>query len=213
MKYFRYLVYLYVFVGYSLSNAGSYDDFFIAIKQDNPSSLSRLLATGFDPNTVNTDGQSALIMALREASPKVAKVLIEHPVTKVDIRNAADETPLMLAALRGYVELSVTLVARGAEINKPGWTPLHYAATGGSADIVALLLKSGANINARAPNDATPLMMGAMFGSTETVRLLLDTGANPKLKNAGGQTALDYAINGSRPDAIGLLRDATQVKP
>lgn len=213
MKHFRYFLYLYVLIGYSFSNAGSYDDFFIAIKQDNASSISRLLAQGFDVNTVNPDGQYGLIMALRESSAKVAKVLVEHPATKVDVRNAVDESPLMLAALRGYMDLCATLVSRGAEINKPGWTPLHYAATAGNPDIVALLLKHGAKINAIAPNGSTPLMMGAMFGSTEVVKQLLDAGADPDLKNAGGQTALDYATNGGRPDAIALLRKATQAKP
>jgi hypothetical protein len=213
MKYFRYIVYLYVFIGYSLSSAGSYDDFFIAIKQDSPSSINRLLAQGFDPNTVYSDGQYGLIMALRESSPKVAKVLGEHPATKVDVRNAVDESPLMLAALRGYLDLCATLISRGAEINKAGWTPLHYAATGGNAEIVSLLLKHSANINAVAPNGSTPLMMGAMFGSSEVVKQLLDAGADTDLKNAGGQTAMDYAINGSRPDAIAMLRKVSQAKP
>ena len=76
-----------------------------------------------------------------------------------------------------------------------------------------MLLKSGANLNAKAANGSTPLMMGAMFGTTEVVKLLLDSGADPTLKNAGGQTALDYATNGSRPDAIAMLRQATQSKP
>ena len=31
MIYFKYLIYLYVFIGYSLSSAGAYDDFFKAV--------------------------------------------------------------------------------------------------------------------------------------------------------------------------------------
>lgn len=213
MKYFRYLIYLYVFIGFSLCGAGSYDDFFSAIKQDNPSSLSALLTRGFDPNTVYSDGQPGLTMALRESSPKVAKVLIEHPAIKVDARNASDESPLMLAALRGYLDLCLALVSRGAEINKAGWAPLHYAATNGSQDIVALFLKRGAEVDARAPNGSTPLMMAAMFGSIDAVKILLLAGANPDAMNAGGQSALDYAVNGSRPDAIALLRKLAQAKP
>lgn len=213
MKHFRYLLYLFVFIGFSTSFAGSYDDFFIAIKQDNPTAVKRLLAIGFDPNTLNSDGQYGLLMALRESSPKVAKALIEHPGTRVEVRNAVDESPLMLAALRGYVELCVELVARGAQINKSGWTPLHYAATGGNPEIVALLLKNGAIVDSSAPNGSTPLMMAAMFGSTETVKQLLEAGANPNAKNAGGQTALDYATNGSRPDAIALLAKVTVARP
>ena len=34
MIYFKYLLYLYVLIGYSISSAGAYDDFFKAIEFD-----------------------------------------------------------------------------------------------------------------------------------------------------------------------------------
>ena len=205
MKYIRYFLYLYVFIGYSLSNAGSYDDFFLAAKLDQPYVVEKLLARGFDPNTLAADGQTGLLVALRDSSPKVAKLLIDHPQTKVEARSAQDESPLMLAAMRGYLDLCQALIARDADVNKPGWTPLHYAATGGHLQITQLLLDHSAYIDAAAPNGSTPLMMAAMFGTTEVVNLLLKSGADPTLKNAAGDTALDYAIRGGRPDAQDIL--------
>ena len=205
MKYIRYFIYLYVFVGYSSSIAGSYEDFFLAAKLDQPYVMEKLLARGFDPNTVAPDGQTGLLVALRDSSPRVAKLLIEHPKTKIEARSAQDESPLMLAALRGYADLCKALIERDADVNKPGWTPLHYAATGGHLQITALLLEHSAYIDAAAPNGSTPLMMAAMYGTTEVLNLLLQAGADATLKNAAGDTALDYAIRGARPDAQEIL--------
>ncbi len=204
-NYIRYLIYLFVFFGFSASQAGSYDDFFVAIKQDNAKEVSSLLERGFDPNTVNPDGQYGLILALRERSTKVAEVLIEHPATEVEVRTAEDESPLMLAAIKGLKDLCAKLIARDADVNKPGWTPLHYAATGGHTDIVQMLLDEHAYVDAASPNGSTPLMMAAAYGTPATVQLLLDAGADPALKNSLGLTAIDFAHSYQHEDAVEVL--------
>ena len=87
-----------------------------------PSALS---SRGFDPNTVDPKGLGGLYLALREPSPKAALALIEWPKTDVEIRTDKDESPLMMAALKGYLELARRLIERGADVNKTGWTPLR----------------------------------------------------------------------------------------
>jgi hypothetical protein len=72
-----------------------------------------------------------------------------------------------------------TLIARGARINKAGWTPLHYAAAGPSLEAVELLLAHGAALEAVAPNGNTPLMMAAGYGAIDSARLLLRRGPMP----------------------------------
>ena len=64
MKHFRYLIYLYVFIGFSSAVADSYSEFFRAIIQDNPSSIQALLNRGFDPNSVDERGQPGISRAL-----------------------------------------------------------------------------------------------------------------------------------------------------
>ena len=186
--------------------AGSYDDFFKAVQLDNPRGVEALLQRGFDPNTVNPEGVPALIKALQEQSFKVASVLASQEQTRIDVRNARDESPLMLAALRGQETLVVHLVSRGAAVNKSGWTPLHYAATGGHLRVAAFLIGAHADVNAESPNGTTPLMMAAMYGTPEVVQLLLDEGADASLKNQLGMTALDFAKQGNRKDAIQMLQ-------
>ena len=189
----------------SSSFAGAYDDFFRAIVGDDARSVQALLQRGFDPNTVNPEGVPALMLALRLPAPKVADVLVGWPQTKVDVRNAQDESPLMLAALRGHLELVKKLVERDADVNKTGWTPLHYAATGGHVEVIRLLLEHHAYIDAESPNGSTPLMVASMYGSSDAVRLLLESGADATLKNQLGLDARAFALKVGRQDVADMI--------
>lgn len=188
--------------------AGSYDDFFVAITRDDPQALTELLQRGFDANTIDPKGRQGLFLALQLGSLKAADVLIAWPKTQVEWRSAKDESPLMIAAFKGYKEQVRKLIARDADVNKPGWTPLHYAATAGHVDIIALLLDENAYIDAESPNKTTPLMMAAMYGTTEAVRALLEAGADPTLRNQLGLSAVDFAQRGKRPDSAELIAAA-----
>jgi ankyrin repeat protein len=204
-NYFRSLLYLIVFIGYSASQAGSYEDFFIAIKQDNPRVITALLNRGFDPDTPDPQGLTGLFLALREGSLKAAQALVDWPKTKVETRTADDESPLMMAALKGHLEVARTLIARDADVNKTGWAPLHYAATGGHLAVIELLLEHHAYIDAESPNGTTPLMMAAHYGTPAAVKLLLEAGADPTLKNQLGLSAIDFAHRANRSDAAELI--------
>ena len=184
------------------THAGAYEDFFFALHQDNVEIVASFLERGFDPNTVNPAGQPALLLALRNKSVKVAKVLAAAPSTDIEVRSPQDESPLMLAALRGYVDVCLVLMEREADVNKPGWTPLHYAATGGHVDVMKVLLEHHAYIDAESPNGSTPLMMAAMYGTLEAVQFLISAGADSSIKNELGLTAADFAKQGKKPDSV-----------
>ncbi len=206
-QYIKLAVYLIVFIGFVNAVADSFEAFFTAAKRNDASSISQLLARGFDANTINADGEHALLIAVREESSEVVQVLLRQPKLKPDARNNLGETPLMIAALKGREDWVNALLRLDADVNKTGWTPLHYAATGGHAQLVKQLLEQHAYIDAESPNKSTPLMMAAMYGNAETVKLLLNEGADWRLKNDKGMTALDFAVNGQRPDAAKLLRE------
>lgn len=207
-SYFRCFLYLIVLYGFSISHAGSYEDFFGAIQRDDAAVVRQLLARGFDPNTVNPEGDYALIVAVREPSPKVVAALLESPQIRAEVRTIKDESPLMLAALRGYVDVCKLLITRDADVNKTGWTPLHYASTGGHIATMRLLLDNHAYIDASSPNGSTPLMMASMYGTLDAVKLLLDAGADPSLKNVQGLSAIDFARRVQRDDAVLLIAAA-----
>ncbi|MFN7156457.1 MAG: ankyrin repeat domain-containing protein [Acidovorax sp.] len=186
------------------AQAGAFEDFFIAIQRDDGDAITVLLRRGFDPNTRDPKGQVGLTLALQGGSIKAFNALMAARQTNVEARNGQDESPLMMAALKGNVDAVKALIARDADVNKTGWAPLHYAASAGSpqhAQIISLLLERHAYIDAASPNGTTPLMMAAHYGSTEAVQLLLEEGADPTLKNQLGLTATDFAMRASRTDS------------
>ena len=191
-----------IFAGPGAASAGSYEEFFSAIQRDDPAKVRELLGRGFDANTIDPKGSSGLFLALSEPSPKSAEVLADWSKTDVNRLNANGESALMIAALKGNLQLATKLIDKGADINKTGWTPLHYAASSGHLPIIALLLDRSAYIDAESPNRTTPLMMAAMYGSPQAVKLLLQEGADPTLKNQQGLTALQFAQRGNRIDAV-----------
>ena len=212
MYYFRKLLYLYVLIGYNCIFAGSYDDFFSAIKVDNAAAVSQLLARGFDPNTLNPAGQHGLILAIKEPSLKAAQALISAPKIDLNHLNASGESPLMIAAVKGELDLAEKMIKKGADVNKTGWTPLHYAASNGHIAVIKLLLENYAYIDAESPNGSTPLMMASMYGSPEAVKLLVEEGADLMIKNQQGMIALDFAKTGKRLDSAEYLEKLTRSK-
>lgn len=207
--YFKFAIYLLVFAQ-SLAYANPSVDFFRAVHVDNDRTVKDLLASGFDPNTANEKGQVGLYLALREESFKVAAALLAHPATRIDATTEADETPLMMAAMRGNLDWTQRLLDRGAAINRTGWTPLHYAASGPEVAVVKLLLDRGAVIDAPSPNSTTALMMAARYGPHDSVELLLKRGANPKLRNQRQMTPADFASSVGREPLARLLEAAAR---
>jgi hypothetical protein len=207
-KYFSFLVYLVLAFVFSSARAGSYEDFFAAVKRDDPGTIRSLLQRGFDPNALDPSGRPGLFIAVQEGSLKAAQVLVDWPKTNVEWRSPKDESPLMVASLRGHTELVRKLIARDAHVNKPGWAPLHYAATGGHVEILLILLEEHAFIDAESPNKSTPLMMAAHYGSPQAVKALLEAGADPLAKNELGMTAIDFARRGNRKDAADSIAAA-----
>jgi ankyrin repeat protein len=68
---------------------------------------------------------------------KAVEVLMSWPKTDVNTLNSKGESPLMLAAIKGNVDIAERLIKKGADVNKTGWTPLHYAASSGQLAIIS----------------------------------------------------------------------------
>ncbi len=220
MKYFKNLIvfkwiFLSIFISTGFAWANSFDDFFSAIKRDDAAAVQNLARRGFDLNTRNPAGEHGLYLALREEAPAVAAYLIGQDKVNVNVLTEKGESPLMMAALKGRLELARRLIARKAEVNKTGWTPLHYAATYAGAEspaIVRLLLEHHAYIDAESPNGTTPLMMAAHYGSTGVVKLLLEEGADPLLRNQKGLSAIDFARGANRAESAEIIAAFVRAK-
>lgn len=193
--------------------AGAYEDFFRAVERGDDYAVRGLLERGFDPNSVDAQGHPALYMAMRDESEALARLLLSHPSIKPDLANAHNETPLMMAALRGRLDLAEALLQKGAQVKREGWTPLHYAASGPEPKMLSLLLDRGAPLEAPSPNRTTPLMMAAGYGAQDGAVLLLSRGADPRPRNDAGFSAADFARRAGRDALAQRLDQAAQQQP
>lgn len=193
----------------------SYERFITAIIRDDVDTLRALQARGFDINTPDPDLNPPLVLALQRDALAVARYLVAQPALDIEATNTANENALMLAALRDHLDLVQRLLARGAQVNRPGWTALHYAASNKGPNaraIAALLLEHHAYIDAESPNGSTPLMMAARYGHEDVVRLLLEEGADPTLRNQRGLDAIDFARSVGRDRMVELIAAAIRAR-
>jgi ankyrin repeat protein len=168
------------------------EDFVLAAVNDRVDEVRSLLKIGLDPNTVGPDGFPVLVTAAREGSARVVDALLDAGAS-VEASTVRGDTALMLAALKGHLGIVKRLRARGAVLDRPGWTPLIYAATGGHDDVVRFLLAEGASIDAASPNGTTALMMAVREEKFSTAELLIERGADVNRRNENGATALAWA--------------------
>ena len=196
-----------------LARANDYEDYSRALVSDNSSAMVNLIFRGFNANTLDSRGRPGLVAALHQDSLKVFDVLLKAPRIDVNLASRQNETPLMMACIKGHLDIVRELIKRGADVNREGWAPLHYAAsadTPQTLDIIKLLLEESAYIDAASPNGSTPLMLAAQYSSEAVVRLLLEEGADITLRNQRNMTAADFARLVDRQYMVDLLGKALQ---
>lgn len=181
--------------------------FFRAVQMDDAGSVEKLLASGaVGPNAVDpVGGESGLILAMREGSSRVAAVLMARPGIDLELKAPNGNTALMMAAFKHNTAAVNALLAKGAIVNRPGWTALHFAAASGDDEITKILLDHFAYIDAEAPARFTPLMIAAREGHESTVSLLLEEGADAGLKNTESLTAAQIAERADKPRIVAAI--------
>uniref|UniRef100_A0A3B4AP54 KAP NTPase domain-containing protein n=1 Tax=Periophthalmus magnuspinnatus TaxID=409849 RepID=A0A3B4AP54_9GOBI len=126
----------------------------------------------------------------------------------VDSRSDNGQTPLMVAAEQGNLEIVQELIRRGANVNLDdidSWTSLICAAKEGHIEVVQELLENGANLEHRDMGGWTALMWAAYKGRTEVARLLLEKGANPNITGQYSVYPIIWAAGRGHAEIVHLL--------
>ncbi len=118
--------------------------FMHSAKEGDIASLQTFIKIGINVNTRDSDGNTALMYAIKEKHMDLVEVLVTSEATEINAKNNLGETALMFAANSGE-KLVNTLLEYGADINAKnnlGETALFYSK---DKKVAELLLKKGIN--------------------------------------------------------------------
>ncbi|CAL9773683.1 unnamed protein product [Musa acuminata subsp. burmannicoides] len=126
--------------------------------------------------------------------------------------NEVEETPLFIAAEKGFLDIVVELLKYSnreslSRKNRSGFDALHVAAREGNREIVQVLLDHDPTlIKTFGQSNATPLITAAIRGHTEIVNLLLERDASLiELPKANGKNALHFAARQGHVEIVKAL--------
>lgn len=170
-----------------------------------------LIEHGADMEIKDGWGRTALLLTARETGDvEMARLLLEHGAD-VNALDRGDDTPLTLAAWRGFRELTNLLLDNGAEIGAEGPVGrflISCAAEKGLPRLFTILAEAGTDLDVRNENGGSLLHSAAEGGSTEIVGTLLQRGLEVNEADRYGWTPLHYAAKKGRFTTARVLIDA-----
>ena len=150
--------------------------------------------------TTPEDLDLQLLTAVDTNDLRLATELIKRGAN-VNKRGPLPYTLLMIAAGRGYVQMTDNLLSAGADVHALdstlGASPLHKASQSGVVDVARLLLAHGAFINLQsAIVGHTPLIDAVWSKKPAMVKFLLEQGAIVNIKTHYQGTVYDFIGTG-----------------
>ncbi|BAF30220.1 uncharacterized protein [Oryza sativa Japonica Group] len=127
------------------------------------------------------NGRNALHLAASYGHLEICKFLVEESGLDVNSGSHRGETPILLAACDGDINVLIYLLDHGGDPaipNAGGFMPLHYAAEYGHVDVVRLLLSKGVHVDPLNYSGA-PLHLATANDHDQVAKVLLEHGADP----------------------------------
>jgi ankyrin repeat protein len=148
----------------------------------------------------NVSAEGGPAKALLEAAANGDAAAVERSLAagvKVEIRDAAGRTPLMLATHGNHVAVARLLIAAGADVNAKDAiqdSPYLYAGAHGRTEILKMTLAAGADLKSLNRYGGTALIPACHYGHVDAVKVLLATAIDIDHVNRLGWTALLEAV-------------------
>ena len=146
-----------------------------------------------------------MMFAIMSGDTKLIRKSIKKDKSIVTIRDKAQRTLLMEAAIFKKEDIARLLIENGADVNAQeikGWSPLHFATQSNLPGLVKLLIEKGANLNSQDAWGNVPLLraLHSCDSETETVSILLQAGADKDKKNNYGVSPYELAMQVTNHD-------------
>ncbi|MEY9830998.1 ankyrin repeat protein [Sinorhizobium fredii] len=202
--------------------------------RDDAETVAKLLANGIKSDLLNSDGTTALFVAVGseaiatisllvragadanlETQRGTAKQLAERTgnplvVATLDNRKPNPEEQLRFAARQGDIGTVERLLKSGTKIDETseqGINALIEAAVAGNTEVARVLIASGADLDSSTADGLTPASIAIVSGNMELVALLLKGGANAN-GTSRGMPLLSVAAATGQEKAVDLLLSA-----
>ena len=144
--------------------------------------VKQALETGTQPNQVDENGRTMLMVAAFNGHTTIANYLIEQGA-QLDTQDVAGRTALMFASTGPNVPTVQLLLDHKAKVNlvdsEEHWTALMFAAAEGHREVVDLLLKYEADLSLKDIDGSTAESFARDNGHIELADYLKSLAENP----------------------------------
>jgi ankyrin repeat protein len=149
---------------------------------------------------------------------EMASWLLEHGANP-NARCEVDCTPLSYAVRNASLNVIELLLNCGGDVQKGQLLQHAVSRDEDAEDVISLLIERGAPLNATMYQDGQtlnrffPMSLGTALHvateqeNTNAIRLLIRLGADTGVKDANGDTALEWAQKWDKTEMVQLLRD------
>jgi len=145
-----------------------------AAQSGNAEVVRFLIENGFNPDSTDAGGLSALLTAINGAHEAVALVLVQAGAN-TNLETSSGNTALLIAATRGLPNVAREILKAGADIdhrNRDGYSALMLASKYGRRAMCELLVKRGADTGLRNKRRERAVDIALAAGHTDLVELI-----------------------------------------
>lgn len=169
-----------------------------------------LLKAGADPLAAQEEsGWNAMHFAAQEKQIEIVKRLSTYKQL-IESRNKLEETPFLIAAKSGALEICETLLKAGADplaTKKDGINAIHLATMQGKTEVVKLLSPYRELVNAKSEGNLTPLILALCSDNEnqEICNILLKAGADQLAVDVDGWNTIHHASKNGKVEILKIL--------
>ncbi len=168
------------------------EKFLKAVADDNTAVAELFIKAGIDVNAkTEKDGDTALLLAIRNKNEKIAKMVIDAGAS-LNAQNAAGDYPLHAASDAGLCDVVRRLIAAKADVKAGGPRSLTAAASSGFTECARALVDAGVPLNG--DEGAMAAGLAAARGDADVVRLLIDKGMDVRSSDKYGRRLIDTLL-------------------